>query len=99
MGRDFLSKYFGHAKIFYVKLLLLTRNSNQGSMSDRYHLQKKTRLNEIFTRFQRKLMVFEALTNCFRKIIFYVILEFHFHLLSFLQLNDLLSPKKDPVIS
>ena len=45
------------------------------------------------------LMVFVALTNCFRKQILNVDLEFYFHLLSFLQLNDLLSAIKDPVIS
>ena len=45
--------------------------------------------------FRVKLMIFMALTNCFRKNNFYALLEFFFHLLSFCSpINDLLSPSE-----
>ena len=53
-------------KRFLCKFFLLTRNSDQGLMNDRYYFEK-TRSSEIILRFQNKLLVSVVLTNCFRK--------------------------------
>ena len=50
-------------------------------MNDGYFIQK-TGPDKNIVRFQNKLIVFVALTNCFCKN-FYVLLEFRFYLFSF----------------
>ena len=70
------SKYFRYEEVFFL-FFLLTKNSDQGLVNERYYF-KKTRSNEIELRFQNRLLVLVVLTNSFRKKNFNFFLNFAF---------------------
>ena len=72
-GATFFSKYFGYVKVFYVNFFHYKK-----FISRHKEWQISFTKSEIITRFQNNLMVFVALTNCFRKRFFIIFLNFNF---------------------
>ena len=76
MGRDFLN-YFRFVNVYYVNLLHLQEFHIRGKLIPN-SIYKKQNPTTLYLSFRVKLMVFMALTNCFRKNFYMIFKNFAF---------------------